>query len=422
MKMSNKKIIMLIGAIILICSIIWYFWFDNYREKNNLLKDGDYISYFVKNDEGEYELYKNPDESSEVIFKTIIDSGYAFDEEKSYCDSAEELEFNYDDNTIFFITTGEEIANCNLYFTDNYLYEEILINNSNSKNYNDAIDFIKEKEAPNFNELSVVDEGVFADVNLNDTNYYFRGAVDNNWVYFAGFYWRIIRIDENNNIRLIYSGSVQPSLDESIVMKGAKTQLDETTVYNGSFKEKSYVNYNDSELYYGLIKWYEDNLKVSYSQFISSNLYCNETGESTTTVSDKLYGTNVYTTLFNSAERIRKNDTSPTYKCLESHSLEDVVATLTADEVVYAGGKWGTENTSYYLYTNSNYWTISPHAYAKGNPNVLATMLYVGYDGSIQRSYGNIGARPVISLKSNILYTKGNGEYNNPYQIKKIGI
>ena len=38
----------------------------------------------------------------------------------------------------------------------------------------------------------------------NKTTYYFRGAVENNYVSFAGFYWRIIRINEDGTVRLIY--------------------------------------------------------------------------------------------------------------------------------------------------------------------------------------------------------------------------
>ena len=39
------------------------------------------------------------------------------------------------------------------------------------------------------------------------TTYYFRGDVKNNYVYFAGYYWRIIRINEDGSIRLIYQGT-----------------------------------------------------------------------------------------------------------------------------------------------------------------------------------------------------------------------
>ena len=39
------------------------------------------------------------------------------------------------------------------------------------------------------------------------TSYYYRGNVVNNYVYYAGFYWRIVRVNGNKTIRLIYDGT-----------------------------------------------------------------------------------------------------------------------------------------------------------------------------------------------------------------------
>ena len=39
-------------------------------------------------------------------------------------------------------------------------------------------------------------------------SYYFRGNVQNNYVYFANFYWRIIRINGDGSIRMIYDGTM----------------------------------------------------------------------------------------------------------------------------------------------------------------------------------------------------------------------
>ena len=37
--------------------------------------------------------------------------------------------------------------------------------------------------------------------------YYYRGSVENNYVKFAGYFWRIIRINSNGSIRMIYDGT-----------------------------------------------------------------------------------------------------------------------------------------------------------------------------------------------------------------------
>ena len=47
------------------------------------------------------------------------------------------------------------------------------------------------------------------------TSYYYRGNVTNNYVDFAGYYWRIVRINGDGSIRLIYDGTVAHENGES---------------------------------------------------------------------------------------------------------------------------------------------------------------------------------------------------------------
>ena len=68
-------------------------------------------------------------------------------------------------------------------------------------------------------------------------SYYYRGAVDNNWVKFGkdstgkDIYWRIIRINGDGSIRMIYSGTTDPKNESSVTgsngvyMTGTGTQL-----------------------------------------------------------------------------------------------------------------------------------------------------------------------------------------------------
>ncbi|MBO4601182.1 MAG: prepilin-type N-terminal cleavage/methylation domain-containing protein [Bacilli bacterium] len=49
--------------------------------------------------------------------------------------------------------------------------------------------------------------GLYKAEDDDGATYYYRGAVDNNWVEFAGFYWRIVRINGDGSVRLIYSGT-----------------------------------------------------------------------------------------------------------------------------------------------------------------------------------------------------------------------
>ena len=68
---------------------------------------------------------------------------------------------------------------------------------------------------PDFNQVATTDEGIYAAQDDYGTSYYFRGAVENNYVKFAGFYWRIIRINGDGTIRLIYDGTSAHANGES---------------------------------------------------------------------------------------------------------------------------------------------------------------------------------------------------------------
>ena len=65
--------------------------------------------------------------------------------------------------------------------------------------------------------------------------YYFRGLVENNYVQFAGFYWRIIRINEDGSIRLIYQGT-------SANATGSAATIG-SSAFNTNFDDNAYVGY-----------------------------------------------------------------------------------------------------------------------------------------------------------------------------------
>ena len=78
-------------------------------------------------------------------------------------------------------------------------------------------------------------------------SYYFRGAVNNNWVKFGkegdkDMYWRIIRINGDGSIRMIYSGTTAPTSSTATVMTGTGTQINATTyTFNSSYNKAEYV-------------------------------------------------------------------------------------------------------------------------------------------------------------------------------------
>ena len=70
-------------------------------------------------------------------------------------------------------------------------------------------------------------------------SYYYRGAVRNNYVLFAGFYWRIIRRIGDGSIRMIYSGT-------SAEATGSATSIG-TSAFNTKDYDPTYVGYMYNE-------------------------------------------------------------------------------------------------------------------------------------------------------------------------------
>ena len=285
---------------------------------------------------------------------------------------------------------------------------------------------------PDFNQVATTDEGVFAAEDDLGTSYYFRGPVENNYVKFAGYYWRIIRINGGGTIRMIYDGTSAHSNGES----SADRQVG-TTAFNTNYNDNAYVGYmygtkgsstyedthkntNNSTIKTANDNWYKTNIvDKNYSQYVADAIYCNDrslssgTGIGTTQTYYMAYN-RLYTNKTPSLKCTQVNDKFTTSISLGNGDLTYPVGLITADEVAYAGGKYATTNKSYYLYSGNLYWTISPSLFASGDSYV-----WIVYStGRLTTDYvsSSRGLRPVISLKSDITFS-GNGTMNSPFEI-----
>ena len=118
---------------------------------------------------------------------------------------------------------------------------------------------------------------------------------------------------------------------------------------------------------------------------------------------------------------------NPTFKCSNSNDLyttsssskgnkklANPIGLITADEAVMAGASWSSGNSSYYLYNNANYWTMSPFNFSSNG------YAYVFCVSSASRlSYASVdwtsgGVRPVINIASDVEIT-GSGTSSDPY-------
>ena len=100
---------------------------------------------------------------------------------------------------------------------------------------------------------------------------------------FAGFLWRVIRVNGDNTVRMIYSGTKASHTGEG-------TQIGEST-FNSSYKSPKYVGYmygdtdtteeeaftnkNNSTIKGVIDTWYQNKLS-SYSGYLADEVFCND--------------------------------------------------------------------------------------------------------------------------------------------------
>ena len=324
------------------------------------------------------------------------------------------------------------------------------------------------------NVTTANDKGMYKKADDLGTSYYYRGAVDNNWVKFGkegtkDIYWRIIRINGDGSIRMIYSGTTKPSENTSVTgsngvyMTGTGTQITvdsaNTFKFNSSSNKAEYVGYqyiegqqhgygecngssasctvNGNTLYNSIIKqqidkWYAGTTLKDNSLVSQDQIFCNDRSATTSdsgTPGEISGSMSTSTTYYYGAYVRLVTNKSPQLKCptasdkftsrkssIGNKALTYPVGLITADEVAMAGGVYGSINSSYYLYTSSFYWSGSPYDFFSDYSSAGEFSVSNGGDigaGSVNITYG---ARPVVSLSSKAKLS-GNGTYSKPYTV-----
>ena len=418
----KKKIIYLSAILVLVISLITlsciYKSKDNkYNKEYNTISKG--MAIMIKE--------KGATDYVQSNSKDIPKGNYVLNEEKTYCENNGKVtNYNSTTGTVSLNFIGSD--RCYLYF--DFKKETIKLGST---------ELVVNSETPDFSKIATTNEGLFKTQDDLGTSYYFRGAVDNNWVKFGkdssgkDIYWRIIRINGDGSIRMIYTGTTAPTESTKVVMTGPGTQIG-TSKFNSSPDKAEYVGYmytsgqqygtsTDSTIKTTIDNWYagttlKDNPLVSKDQ-----IFCNDRSPSSTQTA-AWTSTGWYS--YGAYGRLVSNKT-PTLKCPTASdkftvnvskgngSLTYPVGLITADEIAMAGGVNGSSNSSYYLYTNQNYW--SGPSYFNGS-TTSAFEFYVGFSGGINSYivYSDYGARPVISLSSKTKLS-GSGTYNDIYTV-----
>ena len=381
--------------------------------------------------------------------------------------------------------------------------------------------------------------GMYASTDNDGDTFYYRGAVGGNYVKFGGYYWRIMRINGDESIRMIYDGKTPHENGESSIDRQAGTsafngyssdnayvgymygdtsnnQITESTNtfdYNGlspttkyyfgtsytfepttrSFKlsgdlvqatPKEYREKYNTSNYYScmsttstascqrlvhvttgvndttlrvkgieysstsyesahkndvsstmknyLDNWYNNNLKSYDSKISKEAIYCNNrvpSTRNTSTYTNEGFG--IHSTIYDydkfydwqgtrkgpSLVCTRENDQFSVSSTSGNGDLINPIGLITADEVNMAGGRTSAQNRLYYLYSGTDYWTMSPSNLNHWFSTLGFSVTSSGVLSSNNVSYVN-GVRPVINLEPSKITFTGTGTMQDPYVIE----
>ncbi len=299
--------------------------------------------------------------------------------------------------------------------------------------------------------------GLFKAEDDYGTSYYYRGAVENNYIVFANMCWRIVRVVGDGSIKLtLYNYNpnavanpcdTSQDGDSNSFARYSGTTF--TTAFNTPSNDAKYVGYmyggasgfastsraqattneTNSTIKTNLDTWYTTKLS-SYASKIADTIYCNDR-QLRSEVGGGAAGTGFGSsgTLYAGYHRLQTNKT-PNFKCgLKNDSftvtettkgngaLTNPVGLLTADEIAYAGGVSDNFNVDNYLHRNTSsdgWWSASPYYFSWTGSQVF----YVNSSGyfSMFNVYVAFGLRPAVSLNPTTRIT-GLGTSINPYKV-----
>ncbi len=189
-------------------------------------------------------------------------------------------QYTYNTNILSVINVTEDITIDRIF----KFYEILLANNK-------VTDGCPTKVG-NYTKLNAIETGrKFCTAPDNyGTSYYFRGSTINNYVKFAGYYWRIIRINGDNTVRLIYAGknAVNNGVEDSstIIGSSAYNNVQTDNTYAGyMIGTAGATNYNsahsnsqNSALKTTIDNWYKNSSlnTTANNKYLADSLFCND--------------------------------------------------------------------------------------------------------------------------------------------------
>ena len=145
----------------------------------------------------------------------------------------------------------------------------MLVMNNHEASTDVAKTAIKAKGTPDFSKIAPNDtetDGLYMAEDDEGESYYYRGAVKNNYVSFAGFIWRIIRRNGDGSVRMIYSGKSTSDTGDAVTIGDSQ--------FNSKYWDPTYVGYKYNEDF----SLHESNGTTGYDWFTNTTKYNFGTG------------------------------------------------------------------------------------------------------------------------------------------------
>ena len=287
------------------------------------------------------------------------------------------------------------------------------------------------------------EKGIYETTDEEGISYYYRGSVENNYLEFAGYWWRVVRINGDGTIRIIYDGTKAHKNGESSTDRQISTSQ-----INTSNTQNEYVGYmytigeahgleTSSIIKEVNDEFYESHL-ASYSEYIDLSAgFC---GDRSTLNLQNGVGTGTITTYYKGY--LRMVESTPSLLCentsdLYTHTsstkgnkaLTYPIGLITMDEVILAGTGGGmfdgsinhmSASPTNYLRTGNSFWTMTPvGGYVSFGQTKWYITVFSIYENCVLDS-GNLtisyGMKPIINLRSDLEFM-GDGTITNPYRL-----
>jgi len=247
-------------------------------------------------------------------------------------------------------------------------------------------------------------------------------------------YWRIVRINGDETIRMIYAGTTPDATgyDTGIGLSRYNEEHDNPKYAGYTYDNTTSKTNSDAKT--EIDNWYSNVFEgTTYDSQIATGKFCSDSSDySYDTLYSQWEGIDVYT-----FEGFRRNyanifgtgNSSPSFKCPSevdaniggSYNLK--AGLITFDEIIAAGGQ-AAENNSYYLYNGTKgnndgnrFWSMSPAIFGGGD-TLVGFGDYDGYASYYPVEDNYMLLRPVINLRADVTFKSGtNGSTLTSYEI-----